>query len=31
MMRGMKLTGVLDGPFDINKYIDKQYLPANLR
>jgi ABC-type nitrate/sulfonate/bicarbonate transport system substrate-binding protein len=31
MIRGMKLTGVLDAPFDINKYIDKQFLPANLR
>jgi NitT/TauT family transport system substrate-binding protein len=31
MMRGLKLTGALEQPLDISKYIDKQYLPANLR
>jgi NitT/TauT family transport system substrate-binding protein len=31
MVRGLKLTGALDPPVDVDRYIDKQFLPANLR
>jgi ABC-type nitrate/sulfonate/bicarbonate transport system substrate-binding protein len=31
MIRGMKLTGALDPPVDVKTYIDKEFLPANLR
>jgi NitT/TauT family transport system substrate-binding protein len=31
MIRGMKLTGALDPPVDVLRYIDKEFLPANLR
>jgi len=31
MLRGMRLVGVLAGPFDLNAAIDRSYLPADLR
>jgi NitT/TauT family transport system substrate-binding protein len=31
MIRGMRLTGALDQSFDVKTYIDKAFLPANLR
>jgi hypothetical protein len=28
---GMKLVGLLDGPFDVEKLIDRRFLPDDLK